>query len=50
MSATYSTKTQKKRALESIHAKAFKLLGSSAISMHDFTKLDEITKRALRKL
>jgi len=48
--SSYRTKTQKKRALESIHGKAFKLLGAGAISMNEFSKIQTICKAGLKKL
>ena len=48
----YKTKTQKKRALESIHSKAVKLRMSinSPISHADYEKIRVVVDKAMKKL
>lgn len=47
---TYRTKTEKKRALESIRTKAVKLFNSDDMSLNDFKKIDDVVKRNLKKM
>jgi len=46
----YKTKAQMRRAINAIRLKAWKLLGSDAISMADYNKIHDIRMRVLKKL
>jgi len=46
----YKTKSQKKRALQAINAKAFKLLGSGVFTTSTYSKIADICNRAENKL
>jgi hypothetical protein len=46
----YKTKTQKKNALLSIHAKAMKLFASGAISMKDADNISKIVNLRKKQL
>ena len=47
---SYRTKTEKRRALESIRSKAAKLWHSDIMSLNDFKKIDDVVNRNLKKL
>lgn len=44
------TKTQKKRALQSLIDKSFRLLGQGVLSTNDFEKVHMIAKKGMRKI
>ena len=46
----YKTKTQKKRAMESIRSKAMKLFASGAISMKDADAVAKIVNMRIKQL
>ena len=50
MASYYKTKSQKKRALEAIGQKAFKLLGSGVLTTASYSKIADICNRAENKL
>ena len=47
---TYRTKREKLRALDSIRTKAVKLFNSNDMSLNDFTKIDDVVRKNVRKL
>ena len=46
----YKTKTQKKRALESIKSKAFKLFGDGILTTAEYGKMVSVVNSKLKKL
>jgi hypothetical protein len=50
MPSHYRTKTQKKRALESVSSKAMKLFTSGTISMKDADAISRICKTRIKQL
>lgn len=46
----YRTKTQKKRALDSIKSKAFRLFGDGILSTAEYGKMVSIVNSKLKKL